>query len=205
MPLPLTVSCFIKIQIGFTFLVPAHPGSPGKRAVKRVCVCVFFAVTEQRRADRKRLVYEATDLSLGGRRHVRVARRADDVLDATDRDPRRLGDARKRAGAVVREVAVDLPRLAEVVRALDEHRRRPERLEAHDEVREVELGFEVELNRHLLAPVLRLQPANQAVKVNRANGRIAASGVNRNSGPLDKYIHTFNYTRLTALCPGLPG
>jgi len=27
-PLPLTVSCFTKIQIGFTFLVPAHPGSP---------------------------------------------------------------------------------------------------------------------------------------------------------------------------------
>ena len=40
MPLPLTVSCFSKIQIGFTFLVPAHPGCPGKRAVKRVCVCV---------------------------------------------------------------------------------------------------------------------------------------------------------------------
>ena len=40
MPLPLTVSCFSKIQIGFTFLVPAHPGSPGHRAVKRVCVCV---------------------------------------------------------------------------------------------------------------------------------------------------------------------
>ena len=39
MPLPLTVSCYCKIQIGFTFLVPAHPGSPGKRAVKRVCVC----------------------------------------------------------------------------------------------------------------------------------------------------------------------
>ena len=36
-PLPLTVSCFSKIQIGFTFLVPAHPGSPGKRAVERVC------------------------------------------------------------------------------------------------------------------------------------------------------------------------
>ena len=33
MPLPLTVSCFSKIQIGFTFLVLAHPGSPGKRAV----------------------------------------------------------------------------------------------------------------------------------------------------------------------------
>ena len=40
MPLPLTVSCFSKIQIGFTFLVPAHLGSPGERAVKRVCVCV---------------------------------------------------------------------------------------------------------------------------------------------------------------------
>ena len=38
MPLPLAVSCFSKIQIGFTFLVPAHPGSPGQRAVKRVCV-----------------------------------------------------------------------------------------------------------------------------------------------------------------------
>jgi len=36
-PLPLTVSCFSKIQIGFTFLVLAHPGSSGKRAVKRVC------------------------------------------------------------------------------------------------------------------------------------------------------------------------
>ena len=30
MPLPLTVSCFSKIQIGFTFLVPAHPGKKGK-------------------------------------------------------------------------------------------------------------------------------------------------------------------------------
>ena len=40
MPLPLTVSCFSKIQIGFTFLVPAHPGSPGKGAVKRVYIYV---------------------------------------------------------------------------------------------------------------------------------------------------------------------
>jgi len=44
MPLPFTVSCFSKIQIGFTFLVPAHPGSPGKRAVKRVCVCVHTRI-----------------------------------------------------------------------------------------------------------------------------------------------------------------
>jgi len=40
MPLPLTVSCSSKIQIGFTFLVLAHLGSPGRRAVKRMCVCV---------------------------------------------------------------------------------------------------------------------------------------------------------------------
>jgi len=33
MPLPLTVSCFSKIQIGFIFLVPAHSGSPGKKAL----------------------------------------------------------------------------------------------------------------------------------------------------------------------------
>jgi len=41
MPLPLIVSCFSKIQIG----LPAHPGSPGKRAVKRVYVrvSVIFA------------------------------------------------------------------------------------------------------------------------------------------------------------------
>ena len=44
MPLPLTVSSFNKIQIGFTFLVLAHPGSPGQRAIKRVCVCVCVCV-----------------------------------------------------------------------------------------------------------------------------------------------------------------
>jgi len=44
MPLPLTVSCFSKIQIGFTFLVPAHPGSPGKGPLNgRLCVCVAVA------------------------------------------------------------------------------------------------------------------------------------------------------------------
>jgi len=40
MPLSLTVSCFSKIEIGFAFLVPDDLGSPGKRVVKRVCVCV---------------------------------------------------------------------------------------------------------------------------------------------------------------------
>jgi len=42
MPLSLTVSCFSKIQIGFTFLVPAYLGSPGKSAVKQVCVCGVY-------------------------------------------------------------------------------------------------------------------------------------------------------------------
>ena len=44
-PQLLTVSCFSKIQIGFAFLVPAHPGSPGQRAVKRVCACVCVCVS----------------------------------------------------------------------------------------------------------------------------------------------------------------
>ena len=43
MPLPLTVSCFRKIQIGFTFLVPAHLGSPGKEPLDGcVCVCLYW-------------------------------------------------------------------------------------------------------------------------------------------------------------------
>ena len=40
--LSLTVSCFSKIHVGLTFLVPAHPGSPGQGAVKRAC----FSLTE---------------------------------------------------------------------------------------------------------------------------------------------------------------
>ena len=42
MPLPLTVSCFSKIQIGFTFLVRAHSGSTGQRAVKRVLLLYMY-------------------------------------------------------------------------------------------------------------------------------------------------------------------
>jgi len=51
MPLPLTVSCFSKIQIDFTFLVPVHPGSPGQRAVKRVCVCCCCCCRCRRRRE----------------------------------------------------------------------------------------------------------------------------------------------------------
>jgi len=57
MPLPLTVSCFSKIQIGFTFVVPAHPGSPGQRAVKWVCVCVCLK-SESRRYYKSKIFYK---------------------------------------------------------------------------------------------------------------------------------------------------
>jgi len=39
MPMPLIVSCFSKIRTGFTFLVPAHPGSPEKGPLN---VCAVF-------------------------------------------------------------------------------------------------------------------------------------------------------------------
>ena len=47
MPLPLIVSCFSEIKIGFTFLVPARPGSPGQRAVKRMCVCSLIVAAKK--------------------------------------------------------------------------------------------------------------------------------------------------------------
>ena len=62
MPLPLTVCCFSKIQIGFTFLVPAHLGSPGQRAVKRVCVCHSMYTLPAEMIERCRV-------EVAGRRH----------------------------------------------------------------------------------------------------------------------------------------
>jgi len=47
MLLPLTVTCFSKIQIGLTFLVPAHPGSPRQRAVKWLLLLSYFNVRRQ--------------------------------------------------------------------------------------------------------------------------------------------------------------
>ena len=67
MPLLLTVSCFSKIQIGFTFLVPAHPGSPGKRATKRVYVCMvrsYFCAMSHPSACRGKLSSVAFHLSV---------------------------------------------------------------------------------------------------------------------------------------------
>jgi len=61
MPLPLAVSCFSKIQTGFTFLVPAHSGSPGQRAIKQACVCVCVPVLNFENLSKS---VEATDKSI---------------------------------------------------------------------------------------------------------------------------------------------
>ena len=66
MPLPLTISCFSKIQIGFTFLVPAHLGGPGKgpmcvyvcesilHLIVTVQLCVFQGLVCQRASRKSR-------------------------------------------------------------------------------------------------------------------------------------------------------
>jgi len=79
MPLPLTISCFSKIQMGFIFLVPAYPGSPGKWAVERVCVTLQAMQPNNsavKRADLARL-------ALGTK--VAVARRqlTDDTIESS--------------------------------------------------------------------------------------------------------------------------
>ena len=66
MPLPLTVSCFSKIQIGFTFLVPAHLGSPGQRAVKHVCVYACVRVCEYLCLSPTRLAWMSSLVWLAG-------------------------------------------------------------------------------------------------------------------------------------------
>ena len=66
MPLPLTVSCSSKIQTGFTFLVPAHPDSPGQRAVKRACVCVTVAEKGRTSKKRKKRFSVSSSVQWGG-------------------------------------------------------------------------------------------------------------------------------------------
>jgi len=48
MPLPLAVSCFSKIQIGFTFMVTAHPGNSGQSPEgHEMDVCVWLLRCEE--------------------------------------------------------------------------------------------------------------------------------------------------------------
>ena len=67
MPLPLTVSCSSKIQIGFTFLVPALPGSPGKEAVKWLLLIKFLTMGPMSTGDKCRVSRGATVLPSTGR------------------------------------------------------------------------------------------------------------------------------------------
>jgi len=58
MPLPLTVCCSSKIQIGFTFLVLADPGTPGQGPLnecKRVLLCWIVLVHSFKLATIKQL------------------------------------------------------------------------------------------------------------------------------------------------------
>jgi len=45
MPLPLTITCFSKIQIGFTFLVPTDPGSLGKGPLNGCVLNMLYITT----------------------------------------------------------------------------------------------------------------------------------------------------------------
>ena len=79
-PLPITVSCFSKIQTNFTFLALAHPGSPGQRAIKRVyvsqCVCVTHGMRAVGRGDCRRRRRTGRPSVGPGRRARRRGRRA---------------------------------------------------------------------------------------------------------------------------------
>ena len=80
MPLPLTVSCFSKIQIGFTFLVLAHPGSRGLRSVKRVCVVQTGEFRESRVAVPWELLY-ADDMAVIAETEEELIKRLNDWKD----------------------------------------------------------------------------------------------------------------------------
>jgi len=69
MPLPLTISCISKIQIGFIFLVPAHPGSPGNGPLNG-CVCVCVLLTGQEESAEWQRLDPATDSTLVFSAHV---------------------------------------------------------------------------------------------------------------------------------------
>ena len=88
MPLPLAVSCSNKVQIGFTFLVPAHLGSPGQRAVERVyvcvCVCVHLPDRSEFRSTADRI---GTTSSRYRRRDRRTWRYCDTGLTSRSRPP----------------------------------------------------------------------------------------------------------------------
>ena len=98
LPLQLTVSCFSKIQIGFTFLVSARPASPGKRAVKRVCVCACVCVFRSLLGPPEFGFFADDDRCAGGLCAVRCG--------AGGRDGARATLAVRAAGALVAQLDV---------------------------------------------------------------------------------------------------
>ena len=44
-PADATATHCLLLQFGFAFLVPAHLGCPGKRAIKRACACVYLSTS----------------------------------------------------------------------------------------------------------------------------------------------------------------
>jgi len=74
MSLQLTVSCFSKIQTGFSFLVPAHPGSPGQRDIKWVLFCCKMHKKQQQTVFHKRQSSNFTvSVSLSSTKQIKLA------------------------------------------------------------------------------------------------------------------------------------
>ena len=90
MPLPLTVPCFSRIQIGFAFLVPAHPGSPGKGPLNG-CVCVSQQLIIRHQTQQK-MTASCTSGSVSDwacPQYI-IFIKSDEVLEQTDRNMRLL-------------------------------------------------------------------------------------------------------------------
>jgi len=107
MPLPLTGSCFSKIQIGFTFLVPAYPGRLGHKAVKRMCVCVviYLLIFHTRRFHRIGAGVDTVDASDAGGSSKHLASRGGRGISAAyARPPRETVDEPTGAGRPARRI-----------------------------------------------------------------------------------------------------
>ena len=112
------ISCVSKIQTGFTFLVPAHLGSPGKRTVRRVCVCVgdtlvparvpyrvTFRCARVRRLETARGVVGAGAAAARRRRGRAAARRDGGAAEAGGRGEDARGGAESTSAAAARRRA----------------------------------------------------------------------------------------------------
>jgi len=123
MPLPLTVSCFSKIQVGFTFLILAYTRSHGKRVVERVCVCVLsgggvVSCSSQAAASSQRLQSRSSSLttsslrSSGSSRLLRGVRplRTESTLSRADGDSLVVASDAQRDCTLVGYRKVDISR-----------------------------------------------------------------------------------------------